>query len=91
MKKHSSAIAMPKKIKIFIKKILISPYNKFIAGGKPQLKYLSNLGISDVMLYDDVPDLEPFLFNSVETSSDNDILKILFVGELIPRKNLIFL
>ena len=43
------------------------------------------------MLYDDVPDLEPFLFNNIETSSNNDILKILFVGELIPRKNLIFL
>ncbi len=90
-KSSSQSNASNSKIKIFIKKILISPYNKFIAGGKPQLKYLSNLGISDVMLYDDVPDLEPFLFNNIETSSNNDILKILFVGELIPRKNLIFL
>lgn len=88
--KSSSDISARRSLfKRIIKKILISFYSDFIAGGESQKRYLENQGIFSIKLYEDTPNLQPF--NNVLNEyiiSNEDLLRIGFIGELIPRKNL---
>lgn len=72
-----------------IKKIIINNHNCFLAGGNTQLKYINEYQKkSKIFKYDDTIDTIKFKNNiNFNISSVQDKIKILYVGELTPRKN----